>query len=289
MTQLQKGLNHKVAPVIVEDGFRPNIDSSYTSRQYEGDRIAINMTPHTFGIKSWGSGMATQMQGMAIYGDILVRTRNATTGHKIYQIGANGNLTELASFDLNIGHANALQFAPVLESGQVFPYLYAVGLSGKCYVMSIAADYTVTLVQTITINGVLQVLQGDDGYLWTHNDENADNSFQFAKYRKVKVSEGDVTLTDADRLDWWDTNETFPPATVTSQGYKVKFGKIWYSYGWPGSDQNRGILVYDTATHRLLTNIDLTSFTTEEFEDVEFYDNALILATYGVNMYIMRF
>lgn len=280
-------LNNDAAPRTTEDSLYPNIDANYTVRQYTGERLVIR-TSQNYGLKEWGLNMPSSMQGIAIYGDILVRVKNATTGHKIFQIGSGGNLVELASFNLNLNHANALQFAPELEAGQTFPYLYVVGLDNNCYVLSIAADYTVTLVQTITITGVSQILKGDDGYIWT-STSNVDYTRHFVKYRKVAVSEGDVTLTDDDILDSFDSTNIMGSSTYTAQGWKIRFGKIWYCYGASGAGQNRGIAVYDTANHRHVTTIDLSNYTTLEFEDVEFYDNALILATYSATNYMLRF
>lgn len=275
-------------PRIAEDGFYPNIDTTYAVRTYDGDRLAINMQSHPLGIKSWGGGMPTSMQGMAIYGDILVRTKYATTGHKIYQIGRNGSLSELATFDLDLGHGNACQFAPELVAGQAFPYLYVAGLSGKCYVCSIAADYTVTIVQTITITDGGQVLQGDDGYIWD-SSSNIDGTRHFAKYRRVAVSEGDVTLTSSDLVEFFDTIDMFDSETYTAQGWKVKFGKIWFDFGAMGATKKRGIKVYDIATHRKVVDIDLTDYANVEHEDIDFYDNAMILVTGSANMYMLRF
>ena len=280
-------LGNDAAPRATEESMYPNIDSSYTVRSYTGERIAIRDN-HTYGIKPWGANMYTQMQGLAIYGDMLIRTRGTGYSHKIYRIGTSGNLTELATFNFNLGHANALQFAPNVEDGQVFPYLYVVGLGSYCYVLSISSSYEVTLVQTITIQDAGQILRGDDGFIWT-SASNADATRRFTKYRQVSVSEGDVTLTDADIVDTFNSVEAMPSATYTAQGWKVKQGKIWYCYGANGSGQNRGVKIYDTASHRLITTIDLSDYTTLEFEDVELYDNGLVIATYAADMYMLRF
>lgn len=278
-----------VAPVIIEESISPNIDSTYTERTYTGDRIVIR-TNQSYGIKSWGSGMPTNGQGVAIYGDTLMRAWNLSTNNfRIYRIGANNVLSELSTSTLNIGHGNALQFAPELEPGQTFPYLYVAGLNNVCHVLSISSDYTVTKVQTITAPSG-QVLKGDDGYIWGSIGAN-DTTRKFKKYRKVEVSEGEnITLTDEeDLLDVFYSTNKYPSETYTAQGWKVKNGKIWYCYGAGGAGQNRGIAVYDTDTHRHVATIDLTDFTVAEFEDIELYDNSMILTTFGAGMYILKF
>lgn len=278
----------ETSPIISNDSFSANIDSTYTNLEYVGEHISIR-SHQNFGIKQIpASLMPANMQGMAIYGNILVRTKNATSGHKIFHIDNEYILTELKTFDLDIGHGNALQFAPVIEGNQFLPYLYCAALNGICYVLSIDSSYNVTLVQTITIANVSQVLKGEDGYLYS-STKNSNNSLHFVKYRKVTVAEGDVTLTDADILDSFDTNEVFPPSTYTSQGWKVKMGKIWFSYGTTGTNQQRGIIIYDVASHRRVATLDLTGVANFEEEDIEFFNDSLLLATYSSTVYEIKF
>lgn len=280
-----------VAPRTTEESIYPNIDDTFTTYSYIGRRLNIR-TRQECGIKIAG-GMASNMQGFAIYGDIAVRMANVDTSttHYVYRLSIAGNnigFSEIATFTLNgTGHSNALQFSPVLESGQVLPYLYVSDVNGKCYVLSFDSSYQATIVQTITISGVGQVLMGDDGFIWT-SSPGTDSHRKFAKYRKVSVSEGDVTLTDSDKVDEWETMEVFPSATHTSQGWKVKFGKLWYQIGMSGDGQWRGIYIYDTATHALVTSLDFSEFSTLEYEDLDFFDNAMIIATYIGPAYLVR-
>jgi len=283
---LQSG-DDNLAPRVTEESRYPNIDSEYTVLQYTGQMLSIR-TNQNYGIKEWGGSRAASQQGMAIYGNLLVSFSNGSTKY-IYTIGADGTLTQVSSFTLATGHSNALQFAPTIESGQVFPYLYVAGLdNNKCYVVSIAADYTATIVQTIT-STIGQTMIGDDGYLWGNGREGDTGPRIFIKFRKVAVSEGDITLTEDDVIDRWETDKIYSTADVTAQGYSVKYGKIWFCYGASGAGQKRGVDVYDTATHRRLAEIELSSYTTVEFEDVDFYDNALLIATYQSKIFEVRF
>lgn len=278
--------SNDLAPRITEDSIYPNIDSSYTEFTYTGQRLAI-VTTQKFGIKTWTGSRPAYQQGIGIYGNLLASFSNGST-HYLYTIGTNGTLTQVKSFTLSTGHSNALQFAPTIESGQVYPYLYVSGTSGKCYVVSIAADYTPTIVQTITYSAG-QMLIGDDGYMWGSNREGETCPRIFTKYRKVAVSEGDVTLTSNDVVDSFATDKIYSTTDVTAQGWSVKYGKIWFCYGMNGNGQKRGVDVYDTATHRRLAELDITNFTNLELEDVDFYNNALLIATYDTNIYEVRF
>ena len=267
----------------------PNIDSDYTIFPYTGERV-IARTTQKAGIKRIGNMGSTNMQGMAIYGDIAVRMANVeqdqTKLHSVYRI-VNDTFVNIATFTMATLHSNTLQFAPELLAGQTLPYLYVAGIGspGRCFVLSFDANYQPTLVQTITAGG--QVIIGDDGYIWA-SWSNADDTRKFRKYRKVAVSEGDITLTDADIVDEFNSTKVYGTG-YTAQGWKVKFGKIWYVYGGGGANQYRGISVYETASHRLATQIDLTDVISGEFEDVDFYDNALLLAMINNLMYKIQF
>lgn len=275
-----------VSPRVVEDAVYPNIDSTYTEFTYKGQRLNVR-TNQIAGVKQFGI-TASRTQGFAVYGDIAVRVaaESAPTMHYVYSIGPNG-FAQIASFVMEgLGHANALQFAPVLEGGQTLPYLYVAGLSGKCYVLSFNSSYQPTLVQTITAPTNSQVLMGDDGYIWSSMFD-SQNHRVFSKYRHVAVSEGDVTLTDADLVDTWATLETFD-STYTAQGWKIKFGKIWFTYGASLSQNKRGFHVYDIATHECVAVVDLSSYDSEEWEDMDFYDNAILVALYNGPVFIVR-
>lgn len=275
---------------VTDDMIYPDIDDTYSVRQYSGQRIAINTNTRAFGIKAW-STMPERMQGMAIYGNLLVRMANVgtSTTHYIYQITAAGTLTQLATFTLSTsGHSNSLQFAPTVEDGQTFPYLYVSEINGSCVVLSIASNYAVTQIQKITAPGASNLQIGDDGYLWGFN--RSSGHLRFIRYRKVAVSEGaEIALTTDDVLEDWLSDEVFPIATVTSQGMKAKFGKMWLPFGTTGSGQQRYLVVYDIVARRLFALADLTNFANFEPEDLDFWDDALILATYSSNNYILRF
>lgn len=285
--ELYEGADTILSPRVADVSIYPDIDDSYTAVSYNGERLSVR-TSQVSGIKLYGS-MVANRQGLAIFGNIAVRMANESTSttHYVYSL-ENGNITEVATFLLSgTLHSNALQFAPVLEDGQTLPYLYVAGLDGKCFVLEFDSSYQATIVQTITISGGNQLLIGDDGFMWS-SAPGDDNHRRFRKYRKVAVSEGDVTLTDSDLLDDWQTLEQYPSSTYTAQGWKVKMGKIWFSYGASGNGQNRGIAVYDTATHRHIATLDFSSFSTLEWEDIDFYNDGILAAMYTGQVYEIK-
>lgn len=278
----------RVASITTPDMILPDLDDSYTEGTYTGEKLSFNET-HKYGIKYYG-GTANALQGCAIYGDTLVRMADTgtSTNHYVYKLNS-GGVSGIATFTMaDTGHSNALQFASTILDGQILPYLYVSDVDGKCYVLSFDEYYQATIVQTITIANSGQILMGSDGFIWSSQFDDDDHRV-FAKYRHVDVSEGaSVTLTAEDKIDEWHTAETFPSGTFTSQGWKVKFGKIFFHLGGQGNGKFRGVYVYDTATHRLSTVLDLSYFSTNEHEDLDFWNDSMIVCTYGGPVYMVK-
>ena len=288
---IQAGVDD-ASPRTTEVSLYPNVDAGYTMVNYAGDRL-ITRRSQCLGIKQAGL-MQPNLQGVAVYGDLLVRMADGNT-HYLYKISANGSLSAIGNFSLSAGHCNSLQFAPSLGADQSYPYLYSAYLQKKCSVLSISSSYEVSLVQTITIgNDVAGVpsdcnLQiGDDGYIWCAYMTDQ-SKCAFLKFRRVAVSEGNVTLGAADVLDRWESVEIYPYANYVHQGMKIYNGQIWWSHGMTGGTQERGIVVYDTRTHAFVTILDLTAVVPYELEDIEFWNNSVLLVTYAAQYYRMEF
>lgn len=287
---LQDGLTD-VAPRTTEDSIYPNIDATFSVTQYDGPRLNVRRG-NVFGAKVL-SNIKNQRQGLAVYGNTLVRMANVqvTTPHYIYTLSPAGVLTQVATFNASTGHSNSIQFAPTLEAGQDFPYLYVANLEKKCSVLSITAAYAVTIVQTITI-GIAEVdadcnLQiGDDGYMWcVYLDSN--DHYHFIKFRRVSVSEGNVTLSQSDVVDEWTSVGEYPYATYVWQGMIIRNGQLWLSYGQTGA-MARGIVIFDTTSHALVTTLDLSQYDVE-WEDLDFWNDSVLIGTYGNQLYQLKF
>lgn len=250
-------------------------------------------TPFT--ISRLNNQMPNQRQGMAIYNNIVARA-NAGTNLQIYSISPIGDFTLLQTNTLpSSSHNNSMQFAPMLEQGQVLPYLYSCEVAvnaNRCDVYSFSSSYETTLVQTITLSidgipGGCNLQIGEDGYIWGAANV-ANDKWRFIKFRQVSVQEGNVTLTDADIVDDWTTTESFPYSSYVWQGMVIKRGKIWFSYGATGSGKNRGIAIFDTNTHNRLATWDC-SYYNFEYEDLDFWGNSILLCTYGTIIFRITF
>lgn len=280
----------RYSPMVVKGAMVPDIPSSFTTMKYDGVDIELPRK-HDFGIRVYGSGVLVgsrnglAAQGMAIYNGVMAQLYN--TGYcALYDIsGAVPTLIKafpLGSYQVANNHSNSAQFDSRVIEGE-FPYLYVAACNvHKCFVEKITREGS-TLLQTITLNlsdypmGGSNIQVGDDGYLWLVS--NYSTSYRFIKLRKPTISEGDVTLTNADIVDAWLVDGY--NSADTWQGCKIYNGKLYWLYG--GTYGNRGIWVFDTATHAMTHNISLNAFTRAELEDLDIYNERMYITCYGVN------
>lgn len=228
-------------------------------------------------------------QGFAIHGQVAYRFYN--TGicqtYDIKDIEAPIKLSSfpLRSFRAN-NHSNCAQFA---SNSEGTPLLYVSGLSGKCYVERMRPDGS-ELIQTLTlpsmeaynISTTMNIICGDDGYLWAFGSALTNNALSFVKLRRPDVAEGDIPFTAEDILDYW-TEENYIYSSSVWQGGMVYDGLLYFVFGTQGS--NRHIAVYDTATRQKIHDIDLNKDVSEEPEDCDLVDGIIILTINGGNGY----
>ena len=227
-------------------------------------------------------------QGMAICGDYTVRTYNGG-GASLWQFTDDG-IEQVASIPLDGKsadmHCNSAQFAPTKNAGDFLPLLYVAGCKNteggdKCYVERITESngvYSTTLVQTITFApGTLMPYPtinsqiGDDGHIYVFLA--AAPYVKCFKYRKVLTSEGNVTLTDSDIVDYTIINTNYVYDDKPWQGGKIYDGKLYFFWGRSGS---QGVYIIDLNSKKLLNEIDLTGkIPSDELEDGDFRDGIL--------------
>lgn len=232
------------------------------------------------GIKTdWYSG--TSAQGMAIYGNLIFLT--VESRYDVYQIG-NAAPIKIGSL-LSRGvsgsgnHANSCQFAPTIEEGETYPYLYiAEYFDCVCHVERVTVDSGMTVLQTITLSNDFDfgeganVQIGDDGHIYATlyfaQNVGGDGNIKVVKFRQVAVSEGDVELTEADVVERFNIT---PSDTITSaavQGTKVYGGYLYQQIG--GSQSNvQGIYKINLMTKQIVSFINFYDFATEEAEDFD--------------------
>jgi len=185
-------------------------------------------------------------------------------------------------------HSNCAQFGADSLGN---PLLYVSGLRGKCFVERISPEGS-QLVQTIHVPAMevydistgMNLICGDDGYLWGFGNALSDSTLTFVKFRRPDLSEGDVYLNGNDILDIWYEKDYVYRESVW-QGGKVYDGRLYFVFGQLYS--NRHIAIYDTATHEKVSDIDLNAAVREEPEDCELVDGKILLTIYNGDGYYL--
>lgn len=224
-------------------------------------------------------------QGFAIWENVGYRLYD-TGLCQTYDMSNLDSLSRIATFELGSrmarNHSNCAQFGQD-EDGA--PLLYVSGLRSKCFVERIIPEGS-TLVQIITllplevynVSSVMNIICGDDGYLWAFGSSLSPNGLTFAKFRKPDISEGDIYLSGLDLIDCW-TEEGYVYSKSVWQGGKVYDGRLYFVFGTGIS--NRHIVIYDTTTHQKVSDIDLNSIIPHELEDCEILPEGLFVVTNG--------
>ena len=231
-------------------------------------------------------------QGMAIYGEYAFLF-NEGGGCRQLNLSS-GKVTgefKLASSTEN-PHVNNACFGIEQMTGSMFPLLYISECKAggfRCFVESI--ESTPRLVQTIrtNINGKqLPVVSWVIGiqekalYAITKGAKEIDSlgnlKITITKFRLPKVNEGkNIELTKNDILD---TFQVYFPNTV--QGGKIIGHNMYLACGLQQSYSHlkrskRAIQVIDLQKKKLSKTIDLTYVTTNEPEDIDFYNGNCLL------------
>ena len=236
-------------------------------------------------------GVTYVAQGTAICGNILYRLYD-TGLCQTYSIEDISNPRKLATFELgsrkDLNHCNCAQIM-LPDNGDTL--LYVGGLRGKCFVERISTDHS-ELVQTITLPQLgifhntqnMNMICGDDGFLWLFGEARATQTLFFAKARLPLISEGDVVLSQADIIDYWHESGYVYNESVW-QGGMVYEGNLFYVFG--RGESNRHIAVYNTYNHTKVEDINLNGIVTEEPEDCDMHGGYIVLSVYGGKGYYL--
>lgn len=230
-------------------------------------------------------------QGMAIYGNKMYRLFNSGLCRE-FDISDPKNPLLISTFKMGSygkdNHCNCAQI-DIANDGSAYIYISSVrelnGLRGKCFVEKISSEST-KLVQTISVGDIhflsnykgLNIICGDDGFLWLFGYDVKGNNMIYVKASKPSLNYPDVVIEEKDIIDFWIDNDYSYNSSVT-QGGTVHNGYLYSVFGT--SRTNRHIAVYDVISHRKVADVDLNPIVQEEPEDCDFYGDNLILAIYG--------
>lgn len=219
------------------------------------------------------TGTGITRQGAAVYNGYLFLAYNKHPMISVYNMATYELVNNIEFTPVDTYHCNNINFgSQKYDDGDTFPLLY-VSMENiaehKCLVYRIQyanSTFSATLVQTITypdpetISAYYPncILDNDNGVMYitsyTQNSymaTTANNQIRICKYTIPLLSEGDVTLNYAEKLD-----EFLIPAMTATQGAFVYNGKIIEVFGFTGS---AFLCQIDPTTKQVVTKISLDS------------------------------
>jgi hypothetical protein len=187
---------------------------------------------------------------------------------------------KLASFQ-ETNHSNGCQFSFREGNELDSTLLYVTGSLGRCFVEKIS-DTSSTLIQTITIdeeeilqqNVRLNIVCGDDGFLWAFGRDVKKCELWFAKFPKPNLSLSTVQLCYDDIIDFWSEPNYIFEKSVSQSG-KIYNGRLYYVFGTETTD--RHLMIYNTDTHKKIMDYDLNEDIKEEPEDLEIIGESMFI------------
>lgn len=231
-------------------------------------------------------------QGIAINNKTLYRLYD-TGICMTYDITDVNHPSLLSTFELKSRRAkNHCNCAQILQLDDDKVYLYIAGLSGKCFVEQIT-PYASTHIQTITLPKLdvfnssqsLNIICGDDGYLWMFGESHENQTLYFAKTHLPSIEEKEVVLSANDIVDLWCESNYLYDQSVW-QGGMIHDGYLFFVFGL--NTDNKHIVVYDTTTHKKEMDINLNGIVSEEPEDCDLLlDGQILLSINGGKGYYL--
>ena len=282
-----------------------------TYNKYFGRRI--DTAEHGFGYAEYMDSVTTH-QSSACYGDYLFVFMDKMATVKMYNIKTRTALATFTQTALDsYHHCNQAFFGTEkYDEDDVFPLVYLTvnnnGTTAGGYMEAYRivptmgdsdySSFTITLVQTVTLPIMTSdnalgnanfVLDADSGYLFTYSrntivDTPGYHICRITKWPMPKLSDGNVTFTDADRLDYWNTDTE----AVNMQGASIMNHQLFIFRGGSGVGYTE-IHVFDLVRRDRIAFIDLLSngFTMEP-EGVFFWGNTLCTSNTKVYRFFFR-
>ena len=276
--------------------------------KYFGRRI--DLTEHGFAYREYMSSVTTH-QSSACYGDYMFIFTNKMASVKMYNLRTK---TALATLNLtakdDYHHCNQAFFGTEkYDADDVFPLVYiSVFNNGTTTPSSMEvyrivptmgdsdySSFTITLVQTVSLpimnsdnklGNANFVLDADSGYLYTYSRDNTATYrvCRITKWPMPELSDGDVTFTDDDRLDYWDTDTE----AVNMQGATIRNHQLFIFRGGSGVGYTEAH-IFDLVRRDRTALLDLlTNGFTMEPEGVFFWGNTLCTSNTKVYRFFFK-
>lgn len=271
---------------------------------YNGKKINTIESDYAYGLYI---SSLPKHQSSACYGDYMVTFADKMATVKLYNLAKQTNLATINPTELDsYHHCNQAFFGTEkYDPDDVFPLVYLTvnnnGTTAGGYMEvyrivpskeendSDYTSFTITLVQTVTLPIMSEdnalgnanfVLDQRSGYLYTYSRNNDSLAANYMKLRITKwnmptLSQGNITLTDADRLDTWETGTS----AANNQGAAIRNHQLFIFRGYQSVGYTT-LSVFDLMSKTTVAIIDLLNdgFTYEP-EGVFFWGNTLCTST----------
>lgn len=293
-------------------------DVQTTTVAYDGGRISLNQNYFSCRRIAKLQGVkGCSYQGMDIWNKQVVSLQNRGFV-TLYNLADDGSLSKTKQFRLAsadpTNHANVASFGTrFYQDGDPMPLLYVTrchkallnGMDKLCFVERVLPEKDTTqLVQTIWLRDEDHALYGvstqfvvDRGqnYLYAYGNtiSNRDpkNKHRIMKFRLPDISEGSlVTLTAADALENYLMEDycSTPLTPMIIQGATIHNNLLFLPVGLGTEKDPSYILVWNLATKRLQTQLNLRKASRGELEDCTVFDERLYVQTQG-SFYVIDF
>ena len=270
------------------DKYLPLTDGDYYFGDMKPSKNKYTITAITQLSKINGISYA---QGLAVNNGVLAVIYN-TGAICIYDLDSK---TVLGQYMLDIAdsnmHGNSADFSNT--AGTTYPLIYISECYGnhRCFVEDVTNTES-TLIQTIAYandigsydgNSWDWILDKDNGHIMTYGKHGTKHLVKV--FSLPLTTDGDITFQDADKLDEWCPDDAAGELINIYQGHSV-YGNILYLL----ASQDERILAFDVINHTLLGKINLTAdHNFSEIEDVDVYNDTLIIVTVNRGIHQIRF
>lgn len=300
--------NRPLSTILIALDYAEKRPIGGTFNPYYGRKI--DLTERQYAFASYMSSMPSH-QSSACYGDYMITFSDKMSTMKMYNLRTKTLLaTTTQTAKDSFHHCNQAFFGTEkYDEGDYFPLCYltvnnnGTTAGGYMEVYRIvptmgASDFNafaVTLVQTVTLpimsaenalGNANFVLDSRSGSLYTYSrNNNSEESnymnLRITRWNMPKLSQGDITLTDADIKESWETGTK----AANAQGAAIKNHLLFIFRGYESAGYIY-LYVFDLVQKTRVATIDILSdgFTSEP-EGVFFWGNTLHTSTNGGDLY----
>ena len=266
------------------------MDSTETINQLDTTRKIITLVVHKFMDAAEGSNME---QGASCYGDYLFQFQTSQVGVYIYNLKEKTFVQHIKMNSIANNHCTNASFSNIFyEPTDKFPLLYVSGSNMKdwnrvqVYRITHNDSFQLSLVQEIILpnsneNNMLYwqnvIMDNDNNYMYIYANSTDYSHAQIAQLNIPDYKTSKISLTEDDIIERFQIEQF-----TYQQGAVIKNGLLYITEGIPERIKINNLRIIDLKNKRQIYKLDLlSSGFTAETEGLTFYNNELLVTTYG--------